>query len=93
VWPWLCQNQAHVGDEGILWFYQNRVCKDEHGDEALRPSLLDLGTRRGRRQALVLPVPGMRITGPVETTSRHVGEETSREGLHDGCEAHNGRVC
>jgi hypothetical protein len=72
---------------------QNRVRKDEHEDEALRLSLPDSGMRRGRRQAPVLPVSGVRRTGPVETTSRHVGEETSREGLHDGCEAHNGREC
>jgi hypothetical protein len=41
VRPWLCQNQAHVGDEGILQLCQNRVRKDEHKDEALRPSLPD----------------------------------------------------
>jgi hypothetical protein len=23
VWPWLCQNQSHVGDEGILQLCQN----------------------------------------------------------------------
>jgi hypothetical protein len=59
VRPWLCQNQAHVGDKGILRLCQNRVREDEQEDEALRPSLLDSGTRRGRRQAPVLPVPGV----------------------------------
>jgi hypothetical protein len=87
VQPWLCQNQTHVRDEGILWLCQNRVREDEHGDEALRPSLPDSRMGRGQRQAPVLPVPGMRRTGLVETTSRHVGKETSREGLHDSCEA------
>jgi hypothetical protein len=47
VRPWLCQNQAHVGDEGILRLCQNQVREDEHEDEALRPSLPDSGTRRG----------------------------------------------
>ena len=61
-------------------------------DEALQPSLPDSGTRRGRRHAPVLPVPGMRRTGPVETTSRHVREETSRGGLYDGCVAQIGEV-
>jgi hypothetical protein len=75
----------------ILRLCQNRVREDEHGDEALRPSLPDSGARRGRMHAPVLPVPGVRRTGPVETTSRHVGEETSREGLHDGCEAQSGK--
>jgi hypothetical protein len=59
----------------------------------LRPSLPDSGTHRGRRQVPVLPVLGVRRTGPVETTLRHVREETSREGLYDGCEAHNDREC
>jgi hypothetical protein len=80
-------------DEGILRLCQNRVREDEHGDEALRPSLPYSGTRQRRRQAPVLPVSGMRRTGPVETTLRHVGEEASREGLHDGSEMHNGKGC
>jgi hypothetical protein len=36
VRPWLCQNQVHVGDEGILQLCKNRVREDEHGDEALK---------------------------------------------------------
>jgi hypothetical protein len=47
VRPWLYQNQAHIGDEGILRLCQNRIREDEHGEEALRPSLPDSGTRRG----------------------------------------------
>jgi hypothetical protein len=36
-----------LGTKAYSGLCQNRVREDEHGDEALRPSLPDSGTRRG----------------------------------------------
>ena len=32
MWPLVCRNKAHIRDEGILWFCQNRVRIEEIGD-------------------------------------------------------------